>query len=79
MSLHAYGLCHCSPALCQVPHLTNMSLLHYLFAICMFTRMYVTRQGHLVGVLYKVSRTQTRNCGVRRPPSCHAPMPAWRA
>ena len=42
----------------QVPDLTNMSLLHYLFAICMFTRMYVTRQGHLVGVVYKVRLLQ---------------------
>ena len=41
------------PAPFQVPDLTAMSLLHYLFAICMYSRMYITQQGKLVGVVYK--------------------------
>ena len=41
------------PAPFQVPDLTAMSLLHYLFAICMYSRMYITRQGRLVGVVFK--------------------------
>jgi hypothetical protein len=37
----------------QVPDLTSMPLLHFLFAICNYGRMYVTWQGKLVGILYK--------------------------
>jgi hypothetical protein len=37
----------------QVPDLTSMPLLHFLFAICTYGRMYVTWQGKLVGILYK--------------------------
>ena len=41
------------PAPFQLPDLTAMSLLHYLFAICMYSLVYVTRQGRLVGIVYK--------------------------
>ncbi len=37
----------------QVSDLTATPLLHFLFAICNYGRMYVTWQGKLVGVLYK--------------------------
>jgi hypothetical protein len=37
----------------QVSDLTPTALLHYLFAICTYGRMYVTFQGRLVGVLFK--------------------------
>ncbi len=41
------------PAPFQLPELTAMSLLHYLFAICMYSRMYITRRGRLVGIAFK--------------------------
>jgi hypothetical protein len=41
------------PAPFQVPDLTSLSLLHYLFAVCMYSRIYVTQHGRLVGVAYK--------------------------
>jgi hypothetical protein len=38
----------------QVSELTTTAMLHYLFAVCMWGRMYVTAQGgRLVGVLFK--------------------------
>ena len=37
----------------QVSDLTPTAMLHYLFAICTYGRMYVTYQGTLVGVLFK--------------------------
>jgi hypothetical protein len=37
----------------QVPDLTSSPLLHFLFAICTYGRMYVTWQGKLVGVVFK--------------------------
>jgi CBS domain-containing protein len=37
----------------QVPELTSMPLLHFLFAICMYSRIYVTHHGRLTGVVYK--------------------------
>lgn len=41
------------PAPFQVPALTAMSMLHYLFAVCMYSRIYVVQQGRLVGIVYK--------------------------
>ena len=37
----------------QVPELMSMPLLHFLFAVCMYSRIYVTHHGKLVGVVYK--------------------------
>ncbi len=56
VSTAAHSVLDCidvEPAPFQIPDLTNMSLLHYLFAICMYSRMYVTRQGRLVGIVFK--------------------------
>ena len=41
------------PAPFQVPDLTSLTLLHYLFATMMYSRIYVTQHGRLVGVVYK--------------------------
>jgi hypothetical protein len=37
----------------QVPELTSMPLLHFLFAVCMYSRIYVTHHGKLMGIAYK--------------------------
>lgn len=41
------------PAPFQVADLTSLSLLHYLFAVCLYSRIYVTQHGRLIGVAYK--------------------------
>jgi hypothetical protein len=37
----------------HVSDLTSMPMLHFLFAICGFGRIYVTWQGRLVGIIFK--------------------------